>query len=78
MPKKDINQTAFAVLQKATGELVDPPSGKINSGLGRAKALGAEKRSEIAKKAALARWKAKPPATSDEKRQIVQKKRIVP
>jgi hypothetical protein len=78
MPKKDINQIAFTVLQKATGEVVDPPSGKIQSGLGRARSLSADKRSEIAKKAALARWSAKPPSTLDEKKPPIQKKRIVP
>lgn len=69
MPKKDINQIAFDVVRQATGELVIPPAsakakagrkGGITGGAARATALSAAERSEIAKKAAAARWK-KPP-----------------
>jgi hypothetical protein len=78
MPKKDINQTAFAVTQMATGEVVEPANGRVRSGLGRGKSLSAEARSEIAKKAARARWKSKPSSVLVEKPPPVQKKRIVP
>jgi hypothetical protein len=66
MPKKDINETAFDVVRRATGEVVDPPEsakaqagrkGGTRGGASRAKALTPEQRSEIARKAASARWK---------------------
>lgn len=66
MPKRDINQVAFDVVQQATGEVVKPaPSpkatagrkGGLKGGESRAAALTPEQRSEIAKKAAAARWK---------------------
>ena len=66
MPKKDINQTAFDVVRRATGELPEPVEsakakagrkGGLKGGASRAEALTAEQRSEIAKKAAAARWK---------------------
>ena len=68
MPKKDINQTAFAVLQQVTGETAKPSErakagklGGLKGGAARAKKLTAEERSIIAKKAAAIRWgKAKP------------------
>jgi hypothetical protein len=65
MPRKDINQIAFDVVQKATGEIemlaesVKSTSGRkggLKGGNARAQALPAKKRSEIAKKAAIARW----------------------
>ena len=65
MPKKDLNQTAFAILQQATGEVAVPIEtarqkagrlGGVKGGAERAKKLTAEKRSEIAKKAAATRW----------------------
>ncbi|HLX30745.1 MAG TPA: histone H1 [Casimicrobiaceae bacterium] len=68
MPKKDINQTAFDVVRRATGEVVDPPEsakakagrkGGQKGGASRADALTPEQRSEIAKKAAAARWRSK-------------------
>ncbi len=69
---KDINQIAFDVVQKAIGakpkeEPVDPAKnpaavslgrlGGLKGGKARAMKLTAEKRQEIAKKAAEARWK---------------------
>jgi hypothetical protein len=66
MPKKDIHETAFDVVRRATGEVVDPPEsakaqagrkGGTRGGASRAKALTPEQRSEIARKAASARWK---------------------
>lgn len=68
-PRKDINQTAFSVVQQAIGE-VEPEAmdeskkaaiesgrkGGLKGGTARAKKLTAEERSEIAKKAAKARW----------------------
>ena len=70
-PRKDFTQVAFAVYQKAIGEApaepeIDPAKkaaiesgrrGGLKGGTGRAKKLTPEKRSEIAKKAAKARWK---------------------
>lgn len=65
MPKKDINQTAFDVVRRATGELPEPVEsakakagrkGGLKGGASRATALTPEQRSEIAKKAAKARW----------------------
>lgn len=63
--RKDLNQTAFAVVQQATGE-VEPPKesaaqesgrrGGLKGGKERAKKLTAEQRSEIARKAAAKRW----------------------
>lgn len=71
MPKrssKDPNQIAAGILAKITGE--DEPQveknpaavalgrlGGLKGGKARADSLTAKKRSEIAKKAALARWK---------------------
>lgn len=64
--RKDFTQVAFNVVQQATGEAAPKPeltqaqeSGKKGGKIGgaiRAKKLTAEERSEIAKKAALARW----------------------
>jgi hypothetical protein len=69
MPKKDMNQIAFSVVQQATGEVVPQPEtakekagrkGGAKGGTARAKALTADQRSEIAKTAALVRWKKRP------------------
>jgi hypothetical protein len=59
--------TAFSIVSKATSEA--PPKnpaavalgrlGGLKGGAARAKALSGTKRSQIAKKAAIARWKAK-------------------
>jgi len=66
MPKKDINEIAFAVVQQATGEVVKPPEsikatsgrkGGLKGGAARASTLSSNERSAIAKKAAAARWK---------------------
>lgn len=68
MPRKDINETAFAVVQIATGEVVPTPeSAKVRAGRkggtkggeSRAKALTPEQRIAIAKKAAKSRWRQK-------------------
>lgn len=73
MPKrssKDINQTAFSIVQQATESETKPEKnpaavalgrlGGLKGGKARARKLSAKKRSEIAKKAAISRWK-KPP-----------------
>ncbi len=55
----DVIGNAIAVAKIATGERVEPPkkaTNRKNSGKARAEALSAEKRSEIAKKAAKKRW----------------------
>jgi hypothetical protein len=69
MPKrssKDINQTAFSVVQRATRQdkaAKNPAAvalgrlGGLKGGKARAKALTSEMRLAIAKKAATARWK---------------------
>lgn len=66
MPKRDMNQIAFDVVQQATGAVVKPEESKrikasrkggLKGGGARASALTPEHRIEIAKKAASARWK---------------------
>lgn len=55
----DVIGNAIMVAKIATGELSEDrkkPTNRKNSGKSRAKALSAEKRSEIAKKAAKKRW----------------------
>jgi hypothetical protein len=67
--KKDINQTAFSILQQATGEVLPAPidpkkkaaqdsgrRGGLIGGAKRASNLTPEQRSEIARKAATKRW----------------------
>jgi hypothetical protein len=69
---KDVNQRAVMIAQIATGEIGSPKEetdliklaasamgrkGGLKGGKARAKALSPKKRSEIAKKAAAARWK---------------------
>lgn len=62
MPKRprDTNQLAKAITDMATGQARndshDLPSGKAAGGVARASKLSAERRSEIARKAAAARW----------------------
>lgn len=70
-PRKDFTQIAFAVMQKATGEVAPEPDslqknqaavalgrlGGIKGGKARKDALSKERRSQIAKTAAAARWK---------------------
>lgn len=64
--KRDINQTAFAVVQAATesapATTKNPAAvalgrlGGLKGGQARAKSLSAQRRKEIAKRAALSRW----------------------
>ena len=66
-PRKDFTQVAFAVVQQATGEAKPEPEltgkkadsrkGGKKGGKARADKLTPEERSEIARKAAQARWK---------------------
>lgn len=65
--RKDFTQVAFNVVQISTGEAPKPPEltgkkadsrkGGLKGGKARADKLTPEERSEIAKKAAQARWK---------------------
>ena len=70
MPRKDFSQIAFDVVQQAIGDVVPEPidekkkaaqesgrRGGLKGGTARASSLTPEHRSEIAKGAALARWK---------------------
>jgi len=66
--RKDTNETAFSVMQQATGQAEKPVSDKNpaavalgrlggkKGGRARAAQLSAERRSEIARRAAAARW----------------------
>ena len=64
--RKDFTQVAFNIVQQATGEIeptpeltgkkADSSKGGLKGGKVRAEKLTAEQRSEIAKKAAKARW----------------------
>ena len=69
MPRKDLNQTAFSIVQQATDETPPEPidekkkaaqdsgrRGGLRGGVARAATLTPEQRSEIAKKAAEKRW----------------------
>ena len=66
-PRKDFVETAFAVFQQATGEVLPPPpptkaqeagrKGGLKGGDARANKLTPEQRKEIAQKAATKRWK---------------------
>ena len=73
MPRKDLNQTAFSIVQQATDETLPEPIdekkkaaqdsgrlGGLKGGDARAAALTPEQRSEIAKIAASTRWKKTP------------------
>lgn len=65
--RRDFTQIAFGIVQQATGEVeptlpltgkkADSSKGGKIGGKARAEKLTAEQRSEIAKKAAKARWK---------------------
>jgi hypothetical protein len=58
--RKDINQTAFSIMQQATGEVEKPPAkvdGRAAGGLARAKNQTKEDRIDLARLAATARWK---------------------
>lgn len=66
MPKKDFTQIAFDVARIATGDSERPTltdrqeqgrAGGLKGGTARADKLSPERRAEIAKKAAEARWK---------------------
>lgn len=66
MPKKDFTQIAFDVVQQATGEAPKPVvtprqansrKGGLKGGAARMGTLSTKERSELAKKAAAARWK---------------------
>ncbi len=64
----DVNEMAFSIVQKATGEPEKNPAavalgrlGGQKGGLARAKKLSAAKRRAIAQKGAAARWKKKKP-----------------
>jgi hypothetical protein len=71
--KKDINETAFSIVQQATGQpepaQAQPEKnpaavslgrlGGLKGGKARAKNLSAEQRKEIARKAAESRWRRK-------------------
>jgi hypothetical protein len=71
MPKRsssDLNQTAFNIVQQSTGQAAPAKNpaavalgrlGGLKGGKARAASLSAQKRSEIAKKAAKSRWKIK-------------------
>jgi hypothetical protein len=67
----DLNETAFRIVQQSTGQpfpIINPKSGKnpaavalgrlggLKGGKARANALSSQKRKEIARKAAEARW----------------------
>jgi len=72
MPKrssKDINETAFAIVQQSTGQAEPRPAknpaavalgrlGGLKGGKARAEKLSPKRRKEIARKAAQTRWKA--------------------
>ena len=68
---KDINVTAFEILQAVTGQPPDPTKknpaavalgrlGGLKGGKARDKALSKKRKAEIARKAAKTRWKNKP------------------
>jgi len=58
--KKDINQTAFSIMQQATGEVAKPPAkvdGRSAGGISRALKQSSDERIDLARIAATARWK---------------------
>ena len=67
-PKKDFNQRAFSIVEHVTGSTGDSAElrkrimqemgrlGGLKGGVARAKGMTAKQRSDIAKKAAAARW----------------------
>lgn len=69
MPRKDLNQIAFAVVQKALGVAPNGPpekdavaaesgrKGGLKGGVVRKQSLSPERRAEIARVAAKARWR---------------------
>lgn len=68
-PKGDLNTTAFGIVQRVTGEAEQPEKnpaavalgrlGGLKGGKARAESLTAARRREIAKSAAIKRWKKK-------------------
>jgi hypothetical protein len=69
--KRDINQNAFSIVQQVSGEAPKQPEknpaavalgrlGGLKGGKARAASLSKKERSEIAKRAAAARWATKP------------------
>jgi hypothetical protein len=73
MPKrssKDLNQTAFNIVQQSTGQATAPiknPAavalgrlGGLKGGKARAEKLSSEERRSIAQNAAISRWKRRP------------------
>ncbi len=61
--KKDLNQSAFYIVQQATGEAEKPPvktDKRAAGGLARAKNQSKDERIDLARLAATARWKKKP------------------
>jgi hypothetical protein len=72
MKRRDVNEIAFATLQQATGAIPKEHSerkaeaaelgrrGGLKGGEARKAALSPDRRAEIAKKAAAARWKKEP------------------
>jgi hypothetical protein len=62
----DLNQMAYRVVQHATEPQEEPSKARINGlkgGKARAKKLSSEERSEIARRAAAARWRKAPPTS---------------
>ena len=66
--KKDLNETAFSIVRQATEQSkIEPPKnpaavalgrlGGLKGGRARAASLSADRRAEIARRAAIARWK---------------------
>ena len=58
--KKDLNQSAFSIVQQATGETEKPPAKtekRAAGGLVRAKNQSKDERTDLARLAATARWK---------------------
>ena len=63
---RDTNQLAKLMVDMTTGQVpndsFDEPSGRAKGGHARAKAISAERRRSIARKAAAARWSSRKPA----------------
>ena len=63
---RDTNQLAKLMVDMTTGQVpndsFDEPSGRSKGGHARAASMSAERRREIARKAAAARWGSKQPA----------------
>lgn len=60
MKRKDINQTAFSIMQQATGEVEKPLAkvdGRSAGGLARMAGLSSEEKTKLAKSAAMTKVK---------------------